>query len=375
MSRIEVHPVRTRREQKAFLLFPWTIYKDDPLWIPPLLPERRKVMDPERGAFLQRGEGEFFIAWQEDSPVGTICAAVDPPTNVLREKRDCVIGFLEYIQDEEVCQALIEKAAGWALDHDLDTLYGPFHLDYENGYGVLIEGRDRPPALLCGHTPPYYPEFMERAGLTPARADNIAFAIYPDVSIQERLDRLASRSRAKGNITVRGANPTDFQAEVDRVYHLLNESLAHLSDHIGWQRNSVEAILQEFQGVADPDLVLFAEVEGRPVGWLAGVPNLNEIFKHLNGLRYPWNYLSLLVRMRQQPKCLCVKSVAVLPEYWNRGVAVILFDEMMKRGLRKGYTWADLSITSEDNPNTPQLAAHLGATIYKRYRVYKKSLK
>jgi GNAT superfamily N-acetyltransferase len=75
--------------------------------------------------------------------------------------------------------------------------------------------------------------------------------------------------------------------------------------------------------------------------------------------------------MRKQPACLCLKSVAVLPEYWNRGVAVALFDEMMRRALAKGYQWADLSITSEDNPNTPLLAKHLGAEIYKRYRVYR----
>ena len=99
-----------------------------------------------------------------DDPVGTICAAEDPPTNQVRGTRECVIGFFECIDDDAVAQALFDQAADWARQHDLDALYGPFNLDYEDGYGVLIEGRDRPPVLLCGHTPPYYQRLFEGYG-------------------------------------------------------------------------------------------------------------------------------------------------------------------------------------------------------------------
>jgi GNAT superfamily N-acetyltransferase len=104
---------------------------------------------------------------------------------------------------------------------------------------------------------------------------------------------------------------------------------------------------------------------------LAGIPNLNEWFMHANGLRHPWDYLRLWWHSRRRPECLCLKSVVVLPEYWNRGVGIVLFDEMARRALAKGYRWADLSVTSADNPATPLLAGHMGATIYKRYRVYR----
>ena len=80
-----------------------------------------------------------------------------------------------------------------------------------------------------------------------------------------------------------------------------------------------------FQEIADPDLILFADVDGKTVGWFPGVPNLNEVFIQINGLRYPWNYLQLLTKMRQTPKSITVKSVLVLPEYQKKGVAVMLF--------------------------------------------------
>ena len=119
---------------------------------------------------------------------------------------------------------------------------------------------------------------------------------------------------------------------------------------------------------------MFADVEGETVGWFPGIPNMNETLIHVNGLRYPWDYLRLIPYLRKHPKCLAIKSVLVLPEYWDTGVAVMLFNEMARRALTKGYTWFDLSLTSADNPYTPTLAVRAGARIYKRYRVYRMKL-
>lgn len=373
MTSIQIRPVRSVRERRTFLTFPWRIYRDDPLWVPPLLPELAKRLDPQQGAFLRRGEAAFFIAWREGRPVGTICAAEDRLTNESRQRRECVFGFFEYIDDHAVAVALVDHVIAWARERGLDALFGPFNLDYEDSYGVLIEGRDRPPALMCGHTPPYYQRFMERYGFEPARGDNIAFVIdwQPDSPRARRLFRLADRIRSRGNITVRGADFGDWQGEIDRVHRLLNTALDYLPDHIGWQRDSLAAIVEPFRMIADPELILFAEVEGKAVGWLPGIPNLNEAFIHANGLRYPWDYVKLWWHMRRPTESLTIKSVLVEPDYWNTGVSVLLFAEMARRAWAKGYRWSDLSLTSEDNPNTPILAEHMGAEIYKRYRVYR----
>jgi GNAT superfamily N-acetyltransferase len=377
MSNVQVRPIRTARERRTFLTFPWRIYHDDPLWVPPLLPQRAETIDPQRGAFFKRGEVDFFIAWRDGIPVGTICAAEDKPTNEFRRKRECVFGFFECVEDYPVAEALLNRVLGWAKERDLNALFGPFNLDYEDGYGVLVEGRDRPPALLCGHTPPYYQHFMERFGFEPARGDNLAYAIELDLDTgpAQRLLRLADRLRRRGGITVREADLAHWDDEVDRVHHLLNKALAHLPDHIGWQRDALEALLAPFRAIADPELILFAEVDGEAVGWFPGIPNLNEAFIHANGLRHPWDYVKLWWHLRRQPECLAIKSVLVLPEYWSTGAAVLLFSEMARRAKAKGFQWLDLSLTSEDNPNTPILAERMGARVYKRYRVYRQMIR
>jgi GNAT superfamily N-acetyltransferase len=159
--------------------------------------------------------------------------------------------------------------------------------------------------------------------------------------------------------------------EADRIHYLLNESLAHLSDFVGWDRQALDDSLEPFRKYADPYLILFADVADQTVGFFPGIPNLNEILHQVNGLRYPWDTLKMLRYKSLKPKCLAIKSVLVLPEYWGSGVSLMLFSEMTKRAKEKGYTCADLSLTSEDNPKTPMLAERVGGKLYKRYRVYK----
>jgi len=376
MTDIEIRPVLSARERRAFLTFPWRIYRGDPLWVPPLLPERAKTIDPRHGAFFVRGQAEFFIAWRAGRPVGTICAAEDRVTNAQRGKRDCMFGFFECFEDEAVAFAMFDHAARWGGARGLDSLYGPWNLDYEDSYGVLLEGRDRPPVLLCGHTPPYYQQMHEAYGFLPARGDNLAYEIQldHDTPALQLIAKLAERMRRRGTITIRHADLAHWEDEVDRLVPLLNAALAHLPDFIPWQPEALRATLGAFRQIADPELVLFAEVKGRVVGWFPAVPNINEALLHANGLRYPWDYARLAWHLRTRPKCAAIKSGVVLPEYWDTGVSVLLFDEMARRLHAKGYAWADLSLTSDDNPYAPHLIERAGARVYKRYRVYRKPI-
>ncbi len=369
---VAIIPAKSKRQKHLLLTFPWRIYRGDPLWVPPILADRKKTIDPQHGAFFRRGEAAFFLALRDGELVGTICAAEDKVTNQQRGRHDCLFGFFECIDDQTVANALFDQVVSWGKGRGLKRVFGPFNLDYEDSYGILVEGRDRPPVVLCGHTPAYYQRLVEGYGYIKARGDNLAFEISVEEESDERqrLRKLADRMRKRGWVKVRGANLDDFDGEVDRIYGIINKALQHLPDHIGWQRDALEATFNSFKKFADPELILFAEVEGETVGWFPGVPNLNEIAIHLNGLRYSWDYLKLLWWMRHHPRSLAVKSVLVLPEYWQTGVALLMFDEMARRASEKGYRWADLSLTSEDNPFTPALAERMGARVYKRYRTY-----
>ncbi len=374
---IEVRPVHSRHEKNIFLTFPWRIYKDDPLWVPPLLPERRKTIDPRRGNFFQDGYAELFIAWRDGRPAGTIACAEDQAASRARGFGECLVGFFECVEDYAVAQALFDKAAEWTRAHGLKRLVGTYNLDREESRGVLLEGRDRPPAVYCGHNAAWYPGFFEAYGFKKYIEDGLAYAIEIDLQQPEiqHLMRLADQiRRRKKTIRVRGVNLAEMDREIDIILELQNRSMAHFSDFTPYTRASIEAMVLPMVDVVDPELVLFAEVEGKPAGWFPAVPNLNEVFIHLNGLRHPWDYLRLIKYGRTKPRSIAVKSIAVPPEYWDTGVGVLLFDEMARRAAAKGYTWADLSLTGEDNADTFPLAHRMGAKIYKRYRFYEKAV-
>jgi len=376
MNPIEIRKVESGKELHRFLTFPWKIYRDDPLWVPPILKDRYKIVNPERGVFFQRGTAEFFNAYRGRELVGTISTAIDFKANKAVNKKDCVFGFFECVQDWDAAKALFDHAAEWAKTHEQNRLYGPFNLDYEDGYGILIEGRDRPPVLLCGHTTDYYQGFVERYGFTPGRGDNLAFMrdLREDVEGLEQVHAFAERVRRRKKFTVRHADFSRWEAEVDHVFDLINPSLKHLYGHVPWRREALRELMAPFVEIADPELILFAELDGKPVGFFPAIPNFNEALIHANGLRYSWDYVSAWLHTRKRPRSAAIKSVLVLPEYWGSGVAILMFSEMVKKLLAKGYDWVDLSLTSADNPRTPALAERLGARIYKRYRVYQLDL-
>ncbi len=376
MSKIEVVPVRSARERRHFLALPWRIYKRDPLWVPPLISERAKTIDPQRGMFFKDGYAELFVARKNGRTAGTIACAEDKNNTRARGFGECMLGFFECVDDYAVAEALFDRATVWAGEHDLVSLYGTYNLDREDSRGILIEGRDRPPTSYCGHNPPYYQNFFDRYGFQKSGEDGLAYSIDIKLDTPEiqHMMRLADKIRQRKHITVRGGNLKDIDGEIDHILDLQNRGLAHFADFTPYTRNDIEAMILPVLDIIDPDLILFAELDGKVIGWFPGVPNMNEVLIHLNGLRRPWDYLRLAKYGRVKPKCLAMKSIAVVPEHWDTGAGVLLFDEMARRASAKGYQWADLSLTGEENPDTFPLAHRMGAKIYKRYRFYRKQL-
>jgi GNAT superfamily N-acetyltransferase len=318
--------------------------------------------------------GEVFVAWRDGQPVGTLSLAEDFNRTRTVGDKECMFGFVECVDDYFVFGAMFDFATEWACTHEMKALYGPYNFDREDSRGLLIEGRDRPPAILCGHQPAYYKAFFERYGLEKDIEDGLAYAVDLDMESPriQRLTWLAEEVRKRHpEFSVRGANITDKDNEIDRIVDLQNRGLEYLPGSVPYTRNDIEAMILPLLDLVDLELVLFAEVDGKPAGFFPGVPNFNEILIHLNGLRYPWDYLRALRYRNLQPECIAIKSVVVPPEYWDTGVAVLLFDEMVKRAVARGFTWADLSLTGDENKDTWPLAHKMGAKIYKRYRFYK----
>lgn len=373
---IAVEPVTTAHQRRAFLLFPWRIYKGDTNWVPPILSERAARLDPRRNPLFQHGEAQPFIAVRAGRVVGTIGVAVDSRANQARNERVAIFGFFECVDDYAVAQALFDRAVGWAGERGMTMLRGPQNFGPNDEPGLLIEGRQTPPALMMGWTPPYYVDFVERYGFRKWM-DSLAYRIYrsdlpggeSDDILPAKMVRVAEYARQRYGYTFRHGDLTRWDDEMEIARNIYNCSLAVLPDFVPMEQREWHQQAEKLRPLLDPDFAIFALVGGREVGFGLGLPDINQALWRCNGLRYPWNYLQLWWYSRRLPG-LSFKIMAMLPEYWGRGLDALIYLEMARQALRKGYQWMDMSLTGEDNPMTNRLATNLGAKIDKRYRSY-----
>jgi len=373
-SSLCVHEVTTCRDLRAFVKFPWRVYRDDPNWVPPLISERLNYLNPEKNPFFQHAEVALFLARQGRQVVGTIAAFVNHRAVEHLGEKVGGFGFFEVIEDYAVAERLLDTARQWVRDRGMRILRGPTNFTNNECPGVLIGGADCPPVMLEAHTPPYYRTFLERYGMEKDH-DLYAWRAFRS-QIGEELGkippailRVAEVARQRHGVTVRRVDMSRWDEEIVTACHIFNITLTHLPEHVPLSEAEFRRIADQVRAFLDPDLALFAEVDGRPVGFCVALPDINQVLIHLNGRLFPLGWLKLWWYVRRID-VVSFKLMGILEEYRRRGIDALLYLECIKAVFRKGYKWLDGSLTSEHNAIVNYLAQRLGAERYKHYRIY-----
>ncbi len=190
MPEIEVTEVVTRAERDAFIKFPWRIYAQDPVWVPPLIIERKEFLDRAKHPFFEHGAAAFFLARREGEIVGRIGASDDANYNALHQSNVGCFGLFECIDDAAVAQALFGAAGDWLRARGRTEMLGP--IDYSTNYlcGLLIDGFTDPPMVLTPYNPPYYEALLSDAGFMK-EMDFFAWYLRQPDQAATRLRKLA----------------------------------------------------------------------------------------------------------------------------------------------------------------------------------------
>jgi GNAT superfamily N-acetyltransferase len=376
---LHIHEARTVRDLRAIILFPWQLYRDDPLWVPPIVSDRLARFDPATNPMLHHGKAQAFIARRDGRIVGTIATAIDDELNQVLREPFASWGFFECINDYSVAEALFSTARDWARAQHIPALRGPYNFTPNDEPGLLVEGRDRPPVILCSHTQPYYMDFVERYGFHKWGPDEFCYGLSvagyrPDLSnLPPKLLRVVEAVRKRSGATVRSVRMEDWDDELELARGIYNKSLAVLPDFVPLAADEFRRQGKAMKPLIDPDLAMVVEIGGQAVGFVLALPNINEALLHCNGLRYPWDNLRLWWHTRRL-RGMSFKIIALDPDHWGRGLDALMYFELAKGTLRKGFTWIDMSLTGEDNPQTNKLAALFDAQVYKRYRMFQLEL-
>jgi GNAT superfamily N-acetyltransferase len=372
---VEVRPVRSRGELMRFIKLPWRLYRNEPLWVPPLVSERKRHLDRRKNPFFKHAEAEYFLAWRDGEPVGRITAHVDQRLNEFQHNDWGLFGFFECEADHDAAQALLATAEGWLRDRGRDRMVGPMDFTTNHECGVLVEGHDRPPQILEFWHHPYYQELLERYGLEKAM-DLYKWELHLDSALENTLPvifELAEKVEPEHGVLIRHMRKRDFENEVRRFMEVYNSA---------WERNwgfvpltdpELEHYAKELKPVLDENWAMIAEKDGETVGAALTLPDYNQVLKHLNGRLLPFGWLKAL-RERGRIQSVRVFALGVKPEYQHTGVAAGFYVEHYNMARVTPQKWGEMGWILESNAAMNRGMEAMGGKIVKRYRVYDKPL-
>ncbi|HDT13047.1 MAG TPA: hypothetical protein ENO03_01695 [Candidatus Aminicenantes bacterium] len=369
---MDIRPVRTGRDMRRFLRLPWRIYAGDPNWVPPLLSEVRAKLDPRRHPFFQHGEAASFLAVRDGEDVGRVTAIVDRNHNAAHGDRTGFFGLFECLNDAGAARALLDAAAAWCRERGMDALRGPMNLSMNDECAFLLEGFDSPPAVMMPYNPPYYLDLMEACGLAKAK-DLFAFRLDSDRTGTAKVEAALARLPKTQEFSFRTISKDRLLDDALKVAEIYNAGWRGNWGFVPWTAEDMRHMARGLAHVADFDIILLAEREGRPVGFAFGLPNLNEVLIRLNGRLTPLGYVKFLAG-RRSIQGVRALVFGVLPECAHTGLAYLLYDRFARAILSKGYAWCELSWQLEDNEAVNRFAASLGAVPYKKYRIYERPI-
>ncbi|GAB4165291.1 MAG: GNAT family N-acetyltransferase [Planctomycetota bacterium] len=358
---------------EEFLRFPWSIYGNDPNWVPPLLTQVRECFDSDKHPFHKHGKVKPFVC--RDSDTGKVmaraCGIVNGTHLKVHQDGYGFFGFFESFDNEQACQALMDSVLLWLSDQGCKGVYGPTSFTTNDECAVFIGGETGPPVFLMPYNPPYYDRLLQNCGMSKAK-DLLAWMVDDSGGIPERLSvarRLAQRREA----ICRPISFKHIEREKELMFEIYNSAWEKNWGFVPMTREEFEYAGKHMKMIVDPDLVLILEVKGEPAGFSLTIPDLNIALKHLNGRLFPFGFIKLLWHRRKIHR-IRVTAMGLLKEYRNLGLDALLYLETFERGIRKGYTEAELSWILEDNNEMNTALAKLGARPYRRYRIYERKL-
>jgi len=369
---VTVGPVRNARDRRAFRRLPYRLYADDPHWVAPLNLDVRKLMNPRRHPFYENGDIDFFLARRGREVVGRIGAIENRAHNRHHGDRTGFFGFFETIDDPAVSHALLEQAATWARDRDLDSVRGPTSpsLNYETG--LLVSGKTGPPVLMMPHNPPWYAGHIEAAGFDKVM-DLHAFWLDRSTYDFDRWNRLARRVLDRNAVTLRSVDMSRFQEDVELIVELFNDAWSENWGFVPLSPREIAAMAQELRPVIVPRLCTFLVRDGREIGFWLGLLDYNQILLHLKGRLFPFGILRLL-RAKKQLKYARVILMGIRKEHQNLGLDVALYGDIVTGTKEMGVHAAESSWVLETNRPMANTLTRVGGNVYRTYRLYERSL-
>jgi hypothetical protein len=374
---IEIKQHQPGKDLKDFIQVAFEVYRDDPAWVPPLHMEITDRLTPKKNPFFEHAEVALFTAWKDGKAVGRISAQIDHEHLRIHEDNAGFFGFFDTVDDQEVASALVAAAEEWLVSRGMTVMRGPFSLSINEETGLLVEGFDSPPAIMMAHHRSYQEALAEGAGLQKVR-DCYAWK-YQVVPAPPRAQKAWETINSLPEVRFRSVRPRNLKKEVRDILDVFNDAWQHNWGFVPATDAEAKKMAADLQLILDKEISFFAEIDGQPVAICVCLPNLNEVIADFQGKLNPVTIGKLIWRLKiRGPKSARLMLLGVRTELRGKKryapLATAVIAELVRRGLKEGYDWAELGWTLEDNRLINAAIQSMGAKIYKRYRLFEKPI-
>jgi GNAT superfamily N-acetyltransferase len=374
---LEVRPVFSRRELRAFIKLPWRLYRDEPNWVAPLLMDLKKRLDQKKNPFFKHAEAQYFLAWRDGRAVGRISAHVDRNFNEFQSNEWGLFGWFECEDDPEAARALLNAAETWLRKRGRDRMVGPMDFTTNDEIGLLIEGHKYPPIILCPWHHPYYQRIFEQDIGMDKAMDLYMWSLYVDnrEKVHPAIWEAADRLESEHGIVCRNFRKKDLQAEVTRFLEVYNAAWENNWASVPLNEEEVRHYAKDLKPVLDENWAMVAEKKdtGEVVGAALTLPDFNQVLAKLNGRLLPFGWITAL-REKSKVDAVRVFALGVKPEYQHTGVAARFYQMHFDAAERTPQKGGEMGWILETNTPMNRAMEGMGGEIKRRYRVYERLL-
>jgi hypothetical protein len=373
---LEIRELDQGGKLKDFLDVVDYVYRGDKNYVRPLNLDVKSRLS-RSNPFFEHAEAAFFTAYRNGFCVGRVSAQIDHE-HLARHKDDTgFFGFLDTADDPEVVAALLNTASRWLADRGMKKMRGPFSLSINDETGCLVEGFDTPPMVMMPHHRPYQGKLIEEAGL--AQLKTLYAWRYKTGDVPRRVQRAHDELEALPEIYARHMDPHEVDRDTRLVMDVFNDAWSDNWNFVPYTQNELKKLAQDLKLILDPAITYIAYVRGEPAAVAFALPNVNEALPDLGGKLSPLKAAKLLYRVKVkkiQSARLLILGIRKKFRHERKyaGLSLYLYCKLNDSGRRSGYRWGELSWTDEANGPVNTGIKLMGGEIYKKYRVYERSL-
>ncbi|MFA7440734.1 MAG: N-acetyltransferase [Sphingomonadaceae bacterium] len=376
---VDINPVIGRADRRAFIELPWTLYADDPNWIPPLKSEVAALIGgPKTNPWFEHAGAAFFVARRNGQTVGRISAQID---RLVQERHPGLgqWGMFETIDDDEVAAELIGIAEAWLRGQGMTRAQGPMSLSIWDEPGLLVSGFDTPPSIMMGHHRPWYERHILAAGYAGVK-DLHSWELRVDGPFPDRVNRIVAAGEKNRRIHVRQVNKNRFESEAAIILGILNEAWSENWGFVPLTDAEVAHFGKKLKPMIFSELVRIAEYDGEPVAFMLTVPDINPLLRELNGKLFPFGWVKLLWHLRHLKAArMRVPLMGVRKSLQGTRMASLLAFMMIEyirrdASSRYGAKYGEIGWILDDNGPMISIAEVIESEITKTYRIYEKDL-